>query len=35
MSDDCGCGKSLKITDKRKVENKLIKDKIKKQLFGK
>lgn len=35
MSDDCGCGKPLKITDKRKVNPKTDKDKLRKQLFGK
>jgi len=35
--DDCGCGKSLKITDKRKVEPKtnINKEKLRKKLFGK
>ena len=35
MSEDCGCGKSLKITDKRKVIPQKDKDKLRKQLFGK
>lgn len=33
--DDCGCGKPLKITDKRKVTPQTIKEKLKKQLYGK